>query len=98
MRIVGKPSASCKGGRYASFGLICRDADVDVRPATPRFGWVQALERHVRIAAVPIDDVLIRSEALIPEDGRPERTYVAAGILCYGDAHDLNLGGVWLGV
>ena len=50
----------------------------------------------MRVASVPIDHVLICPEAPVPEGGGPERTYVAAGILCDGDAHCLHLGGVGL--
>ena len=50
----------------------------------------------MRVASVPIDHVLIRPETPVPEGGGPERTYVAAGILCDGDAHYLNLRRVWL--
>jgi hypothetical protein len=76
--------------------LIRGHADVDVRATPARLGRVQALERDVWIASVPIDDVFVRAEALVPEYGGPERTNIDPGILRHGDADDLDLGGVWL--
>jgi hypothetical protein len=54
-----------------------------VGPATPRLGRAEALERHVRVTSVPIDDVFFRSKAPVPEGRGPKRTYVAACILCH---------------
>jgi hypothetical protein len=96
MRTVRQASASFECCRDSCFGLIGRHADVDVGPATPRLGRAEALERHVRVPSVPIDDVFFRSKAPVPEGCGPERTYVAAGILCHRNAHDLDLGGVRL--
>ena len=96
MRTVREASASFECCRDSCFGLIGRHADVDVGPATPRLGRAEALERHVRVPSVPIDDVLFRSKAPVPEGCGPERTDVAACILCHRDAHDLDLGGVRL--
>jgi hypothetical protein len=48
------------------------------------------------MASVSIDHVLTRAEALVPEDGGPERADIAAGILCHGDSDRLHLGGVRL--
>ena len=96
MRTVRQASASFECCRDSCFGLIGRHADVDVGPATPRLGRVEALERHVRVPSVPIDDVFFRSKAPVPEGCGPERTDVAACILCHRDAHDLDLGGVRL--
>ena len=96
MRIVRHAAASFECCRDSCFGLIGRNAYVDVGPATPRFGRVEALERHVRIASVAIDDVIVRSEASVPKGCGPKRTHVAACILCHRNAHDLDLGGVRL--
>ena len=94
MRSVRQASASFECCRDSCFGLIGRHADVDMGPATPRLGRVEALERHVRVTSVPIDDVFFRSEAPVPEGCGPKRTYVAACILCHRNAHDLDLRGV----
>jgi len=96
MRTVRQASASFECCRDSCFGLIGRHADVDVGPATPRLGRAEALERDMRVTSVPIDDVFFRSKAPVPEDCGPERTHVAACILCHRDAHDLDLGGVRL--
>ena len=96
MRTVRQASASFECRRDSCFGLIGRHADVDVGPATPRLGRAEALERHVRVTSVPIDDVFFRSKAPVPEGCGPKRTYVAACILCHRNAHDLDLGGVRL--
>ena len=96
MRTVRQASASFECCRDSCFGLIGRHADVDVGPATPRLGRAEALERHVRVTSVPIDDVFFRSKAPVPEGCGPKRTYVAACILCHRNAHDLDLGGVRL--
>jgi transposase len=96
VRTVRQASASFECCRDSCFGLIGRHADVDVGPATPRLGRAEALERHVRVTSVPIDDVFFRSKAPVPEGCGPERTYVAACILCHCNAHDLDLGGVGL--
>jgi len=61
MRTVRQASASFECGRDSRFGLVGRHADVDVGPATPRLGRAEALERHVRVTSVPIDDVFFRS-------------------------------------
>ena len=94
MRTVRQASAGfeCRGD--SCFGLIGRHADVDVGPATPRFGRPEALERHVRVASVAIDDVFVRSEAPVPEGRGPERTDIAACILGNRNGHDLDLRGV----
>ena len=96
MRIVRQASAGFECCRDSCFGLIGRNAYVDVGPATPRFGRVEALERHVRIASVAIDDVFVRAKASVPKGCGPKRTHVAARILCHRNAHDLDLGGVRL--
>ena len=94
MRTVRQASASGDRCRDSCFGLIGRHADVDVGPATPRPRRAEALERHIRVTSVPIDDVFFRSEAPVPEGSGPERTDVAACILCDRNAHDLDLDGV----
>jgi hypothetical protein len=71
MRTVRQASASFKCCRDSCFGLIGRYADVDMGPATPRLGRAEALERHVRVTSVPIDDVFLRSKAPIPEGCEP---------------------------
>ena len=96
MRTVRQASASFECCRDSCFGLIGRHAHVDVGPATPRLGRAEALERHVRVTSVPIDDVFFRSKAPVPEGCGPKWTYVAAYILCHRNAHDLDLGGVRL--
>ena len=96
MRIVRQASAGFECCHDSCFGLIGRHADVDVGPATPRLGRAEALERHVRVSSVPIDDVFVRSKAPVPEGGGPERTKVAARILGHRNAHDLDLRGVRL--
>ncbi len=96
MRTVRQASASFECCRDSCFGLIGRHADVDVGPATPRLGRAEALERHVRVTSVPIDDVFFRSKAPVPQGCGPKRTYVAACILRHRNAHDLDLGGVRL--
>ena len=96
MRTVRQASASFECCRDSCFRLIGRHADVDVGPATPRLGRAEALERHVRVTSVPIDDVFFRSKAPVPEGCGPKRTYVATCILCHRNAHDLDLGGVRL--
>jgi hypothetical protein len=45
---------------------------------------------------MPIDDVFLRSKAPVPEGRGPERTDIAACVLCNGDAHHLDLRGVRL--
>src|SRR4029077_249802 len=85
VRLIGQASARCEGRRDPCVRLIRGHADVDVRTAAARLGWVQALERDVWIASVSIDDVLIRAEALVPEYGGPERTNIGARILRHGD-------------
>jgi len=45
---------------------------------------------------VPVDDVFFRSKAPVPEGCGPERTYIAACILCHRNAYDLDLRGVRL--
>ena len=60
VRTVRQASASFECCRDSCFGLIGRHADVDVGPATPRPRRTEVLERHVRIASVPIDDILVR--------------------------------------
>ena len=84
MRTVRQASTCFECCRDSCFGLIGRHADVDVGPATPRLGRAEALERHVRVTSVPIDDVFFRSKAPVPEGCGPKRTYVAARILCHG--------------
>ena len=96
MRTVREASAGFERRRDPRFGLIRRHADVDVGPATARLGRAQALERHVRVPAVPIDDVFARPKASVPEGCGPERTDVAAGILRYRNAHHLDLGRIRL--
>ncbi len=96
MRTVRQSSASFECCRHSCFRLIGRDADVDMGPATPRLGRAKALERHVRVTSVPIDDVVFRSKAPVPQDCGPKRTYVAACILCHRNGDDLDLGGVRL--
>ena len=96
VRVVGEPSAGCESGRDASLGLLGRHADVDVDAAPARLWWMERLERNVRAASVSVDHVLTCPEAPVPEGGGPERTNVAAGILCDGDAQGLHLGGVGL--
>ena len=96
MRTVGEASASLECRRDPRLGLVGRHADVDVGPATPGLRRAEALERHVRVPAVPIDDVFVRAQAPVPEGCRPERTDIAACILGHRDANDLDLGGVRL--
>src|SRR6478609_4336780 len=96
VRLVGQAAACFESRRDSCLSLIRGHADVDVRPAAARLGRVQGLERDVWIASVSIDDVLTRAEAPVPEDGGPERTDIAAGILRRGNADHLDLGGVWL--
>ena len=66
MRTVRQASASFECCRDSCFGLIGRHADVDVGPATPRLGRVEALERHVRVTSVPIDHVFFGPRLLYP--------------------------------
>jgi hypothetical protein len=96
MRAVRQASARFECCRDSCFGLIGRHADVDVGPATPRLGRVEALERHVRVPSVPIDDVFFRSKAPVPEGCGPKQSDVAACILRHRDAHHLDLRGVRL--
>ena len=96
VRTVRQASAGFERCRDARLGLIGRNADVDVGSATSRPGRMEGLKRHVRIPSMTIDNVVVRSEAPVVEDGGPERTDVAAGILCHRDADDLDLGGVRL--
>ena len=96
MRIVGQAPSRCDRRGDASFGLIGGDADVDVGPASAGLGWMEGLVRHVRIASVPIHDVLAWPETPVPERCGPERTDVAAGILGDGDPDLLDLGRVCL--
>src|SRR5688572_12228218 len=88
MRTVREASASCECCRDSCFGLIGRHADVDVNTATPRLGRAEALERHVRVTSVAIDDILLRSKTPVAEGCGPKRTYVAACILRHRNAHD----------
>src|SRR4029078_7978753 len=73
-----------------------RHADVDVGPATPRLRRAKALERHMWVTPVAIDDVFLRSKAPVPEGCGPKWTHIAACILGHRNAHDLDLGGVRL--
>ena len=91
--LIGQASARCESRRESCLRLIRGHADVDVRTAAARLGRVQALERDVWVASVPIDDILTRAQALVPEYGGPEGTNIAAGILRDGDADDLDLEG-----
>ena len=91
MRVVGEPAPRCERRGDASFCLIGRDTDVDVGAASTRFGRAEPLERHVWIPSVSIDHVLICPEAPVAEGSGPERTDITSGVLCHGDAYNLDL-------
>jgi len=58
VRVVGNSAARRQGSRDSRLSLIGRYRDVDVKPTTAGFGWLEGVEHEMWIAPVPVDCVL----------------------------------------